>query len=242
MASLVDEEKKLFPLVRVSSVVSLFRSVLHRTCEPDLALFSIIIGYIENTLTNSHQILSAANSKSLTIQINSDLVDEIDQHNHLVISDAQSTTMDYFPAVELNVVEALLAKFRAVIKSSVDLHSYGSPQYATREIVKKVSDVIWNTLTRSYYKDRAHLSSIYNYLTGKYNNINRVFLVLFILICSTMNVVREQIGLFRGCTSSCCRMPSVVIQRCQFIVIRRSLLDFFWSRRCQGNGRSDVAR
>lgn len=30
----------------------------------------------------------------------------------------------------------------------------------------KVSDVIWNSLTRSYYKDRAHLQSLYSYLTG----------------------------------------------------------------------------
>lgn len=169
MASLVDEEKKLFPLVRVSSVVSLFRSVLNRTSEPDLALFSIIIGYIENTLTSSQQILSAT-GKASTAHINSELVDDID--NTVAINDAQSTTIDDFPAVELNVIEALHAKFRAVIKSSVDLHSYGSPQYATREIVKKVSDVIWNTLTRSYYKDRAHLSSIYSYLTGKYTDIN----------------------------------------------------------------------
>lgn len=29
-----------------------------------------------------------------------------------------------------------------------------------------MSDVIWNSLTRSYYKDRAHLQSLYSYLTG----------------------------------------------------------------------------
>ena len=39
--------------------------------------------------------------------------------------------------------------------------------FATREQVKKVSDIVWNTLTRSYYKDRAHLQSIFSYLNGK---------------------------------------------------------------------------
>lgn len=38
------------------------------------------------------------------------------------------------------------------------------PMYATREIIKRVSDVIWNSLIRSTYKDRAHLQSLYSYL------------------------------------------------------------------------------
>lgn len=40
----------------------------------------------------------------------------------------------------------------------------GTPIYATREIIKRVSDVIWNSLIRSTYKDRAHLQSLYSYL------------------------------------------------------------------------------
>lgn len=40
----------------------------------------------------------------------------------------------------------------------------GPPVYATREIIKRVSDVIWNSLIRSTYKDRAHLQSLYSYL------------------------------------------------------------------------------
>lgn len=38
------------------------------------------------------------------------------------------------------------------------------PTYATREIIKRVSDVIWHSLIRSTYKDRAHLQSLYSYL------------------------------------------------------------------------------
>lgn len=33
-------------------------------------------------------------------------------------------------------------------------------------MIKKVSDLIWNSLLRSTYKDRAHLQSLYSYLTG----------------------------------------------------------------------------
>lgn len=39
-----------------------------------------------------------------------------------------------------------------------------SPVYATRETIKHCSDVIWNSLIRSTYKDRAHLQSLYSYL------------------------------------------------------------------------------
>lgn len=42
----------------------------------------------------------------------------------------------------------------------------GTPVYATREIIKYVSDVIWNSLIRSTYKDRAHLQSLYSYLAA----------------------------------------------------------------------------
>lgn len=37
---------------------------------------------------------------------------------------------------------------------------------ATREVIKKVSDVIWHSLIRSSYKDRAHLQNLYSYLSG----------------------------------------------------------------------------
>ena len=47
---------------------------------------------------------------------------------------------------------------------SVDLSLY--PKKTSRELIKKISDVIWSHLMRTYYKDRAHLQTIYSYLTG----------------------------------------------------------------------------
>ena len=88
-------------------------------------------------------------------------------HEKIVI-EPQIKKGDDFPEIQIDMIEALYAKFRSVILSSVDLNQYGNPEFASREIVKKVSDVIWNTLTRSYYKDRAHLQSLYSYLTGNY--------------------------------------------------------------------------
>ena len=128
MASLSEEERKLFPLKTVAAVVTLVQSILKRTSEPDLALISIILGYVENTLTCNH--VPAVGTKSSIIS---------DDNEKLVSATTKGCD---FPEVELNVIEALHAKFKAIIKSSIDLTHYGCPTYATREIVKKVSDVI----------------------------------------------------------------------------------------------------
>lgn len=160
MASLTEDERRLFPLKTVSSVISLFQSILKRTTEPDLALLSIIVGCIENTLTCNHQLLGGAKSTVLAATAT------VDETSEKLIVIPPIRKEDDFPEIEWPTVEALYVKFRAIIKSSVDLTQYGCPEFASREIVKRVSDVIWNTLTRSYYKDRAHLQSLYSYLTG----------------------------------------------------------------------------
>lgn len=152
------EERALFPLRTVKSVVELFRSMLTRSDQPDLSLMSIVAGLVENTLTCHHQlpILAARVTPP----------DDPGDAKPLLVQ-PQAKGGDLLPEVELDVIEALHAKFRAVIKSSIDTHHCGKPpRAATRELIKKVSDVIWNTLTRSYYKDRAHLQSLYSYLTG----------------------------------------------------------------------------
>lgn len=47
---------------------------------------------------------------------------------------------------------------------SVDLSQYS--KRISRDLVKKISDVIWSNLTRTYYKDRAHLQTLHSYITG----------------------------------------------------------------------------
>ena len=80
------------------------------------------------------------------------------------VADVENLRLD--PPVELHIVEALCAKFESVIKGYCDLSLFKEGQFATRSLVKRVSDIIWNTLSKAQYKDRAHLQSIYSYLTG----------------------------------------------------------------------------
>ncbi|XP_048517203.1 menin isoform X1 [Dendroctonus ponderosae] len=136
MAGFRDLDKALFPIKHISAVVKLFRNQLEDTNEPDLALLSIVTGLIENQLTSRSNAGQLIDSPEITV----------------------------LPRFELETVENLYRKFKIVITGSVEPNK--AKTYATRDLVKRVSDVIWNSLTRSYYKDRAHLQSLYSYLTG----------------------------------------------------------------------------
>lgn len=133
--------EQFFPLHNISKVVQLFKYELEIGREPDLALLSIVVGSIENLLTcNRSNILS---------------------------NEFDATTGNYnLPVMDYKIIDALYKKFHATIKGYVDMSQFTNIKFATRELVKRVSDVIWNSLTRSYYKDRAHLQSLYSYLTG----------------------------------------------------------------------------
>ncbi|RUS72294.1 hypothetical protein EGW08_019940 [Elysia chlorotica] len=69
-----------------------------------------------------------------------------------------------FPVVDLETVEALYAKFETLVRGSIDLTQYES-KFSSRELVKKISDVVWSSLSRSF-KDKAHLQSLYSFLTA----------------------------------------------------------------------------
>ena len=146
MAAFRDEAKQQFPLQDISSVVALFKSELTSDAEPNLALLSVVTGMIENSLTSNRAAAATHANDS-------------DQANRAGIE-------PIFPVIELPNVEALYCKFETQMKGSVDLSEYKS-DYATRDLVKKVSDIIWGSLSRGHYKERAHLQSLFSFLTGK---------------------------------------------------------------------------
>lgn len=137
MAGFRDRDRRHFPLTDVSTVLQLFRDQLEGPDEPNLALLSVTLGCVENALT---------------------------MNRSTPTSDESSLLQPIFPVVELDTVEALYTKFETLVKGSVDLTEYQS-KYSTRDLVKRISDVVWNSLSRSF-KDRAHLQSLYSFLTG----------------------------------------------------------------------------
>lgn len=135
MVGFLDKDKELFPIQSISSIVQIFHNQLENTLEPDLALLSILVGAVENSLTCNR-----------------------------TFKPEETFDRSKLPPVKFQEAESMYAKFNSIIKSAVDLSVYNT-KYATRELVKRVSDVIWNSLSRNYYKDRAHLQSLFSYLT-----------------------------------------------------------------------------
>ena len=138
MAGFRDRDKKHFPITDPASVVNLFEEQLKRPDGPNLAILSITLGYIENVLTLNR-----------TIPMEDDL--------HLL--------RPIFPVVDLESVEALYLKFESLVKGSIDLSLYPE-KWSNRELVKRLSDVVWGTLSRSF-KDKAHIGSLYRELERK---------------------------------------------------------------------------
>lgn len=178
-----EEVSKLFPLKSISDVVRLFKVHLENAKEPDLTLLSIVTGLIENTLTgkcNGNANLLHAET-SITENNNADATNKNSCAHNLTdpkvkFDDSDVSTsagLSNFPVVTLESVNNLYNKFMKIISligtckrtgGKKSNRSNATPAYATRELIKHVSDVIWNSLIRSTYKDRAHLQSLYSYL------------------------------------------------------------------------------
>ncbi|XP_021470984.1 menin [Oncorhynchus mykiss] len=140
-------QKKHFPLKGIGGVVALFEAELRKS-EPDLALLSLVLGFAEHFL---------AVNRVIPINVPGVCFEplELDCPNSC------------FPTVELGMLSALHERFAAQIRGAVDLSQYRRPAGgSSRELVKKVSDVIWNSLSRSYFKDRAHIQSLFSLITG----------------------------------------------------------------------------
>ncbi|NXG24567.1 MEN1 protein, partial [Grallaria varia] len=142
-------QKALFPLRSVSAVVRLFEAEL-RQPEPDLVLLSLVLGFVEHFLAVNRVL--PTNVPGVTFESR---------------PGPDPQTRLYFPVAELSIVAALYARFTAQIRGAVDLSLYPRPDgCSSRELVRKVSDVIWNSLSRSYFKDRAHIQSLFSFITG----------------------------------------------------------------------------
>ncbi|NWI73057.1 MEN1 protein, partial [Dryoscopus gambensis] len=130
-------------------VVRLFEAEL-RQPEPDLVLLSLVLGFVEHFLAVNRVL--PTNVPGLTFESR---------------PGPDPQTRLYFPVAELSIVAALYARFTAQIRGAVDLSLYPRPDgCSSRDLVRKVSDVIWNSLSRSYFKDRAHIQSLFSFITG----------------------------------------------------------------------------
>ncbi|KAJ8337645.1 hypothetical protein SKAU_G00366110 [Synaphobranchus kaupii] len=140
-------QKKFFPLRGIDGVVRLFEAELQKA-EPDLALLSLVLGFAEHFLAVNRVV--PANVPGVRFE-----------------PLEPGCPSSCFPAVELSLLSAMYERFVSQIRGAVDMSQYRRPVGgSSRELVKKVSDVIWNSLSRSYFKDRAHIQSLFSLITG----------------------------------------------------------------------------
>lgn len=143
-------QKKHFPLRGIDGVVQLFETELNNP-EPDLALLSLVLGFVEHFL---------AVNRVVPVNVPGVRFEPL----------KPDCPNSCFPTVELNLISALYERFLAQIRGAVDMSQYRKPSgVSSRELVKKVSDVIWNSLSRSYFKDRAHIQSLFSLITGRHS-------------------------------------------------------------------------
>ncbi|XP_072887356.1 LOW QUALITY PROTEIN: menin [Hemitrygon akajei] len=142
---LKSTQAAFFPICSIVDVVKLFEFELKKD-EPDLTLLSLVLGFVEHFLAVNRVIPINVPGYSF---------------------DGSSESRTCFPRVDLGQIKALHARFTTMIRGAVDRSLYPTKgSYSSRDLVKKVSDVIWNSLSRSYFKDRAHIQSLFSFITG----------------------------------------------------------------------------
>ena len=166
MARFTEEDKKHFPLRSTDAVVALFREHLEDRKEPNLTLLSVVLGALENSLTSNRGQTSRDRSGSQKVDTDVSAEPEPPISSLPSVSKLNKRCSTGLPALQLSVVEALYEHFVTIVKGSVDLSSH-TEKYSSTSLVKKVSDVIWEALTRTFYKDRAHLQTVFTLLTGQ---------------------------------------------------------------------------
>jgi len=169
MARFVDDDKNHFPLRSTDAVVDLFREQLEQRKEPNLTLLSVVLGALENSLTLNRGLTSRERGGSQKVDTDVSAVQTVESEpstsSMTSVSKLNKRCSTGLPALQLSVVEALYEHFVTIVRGSVDLSSH-TEKYSCSSLVKKVSDVIWGALTRTFYKDRAHLQTIFTLLTG----------------------------------------------------------------------------
>ncbi|XP_065356573.1 menin isoform X2 [Calliphora vicina] len=173
-------DPSLFPLKSINDVVNFFKRSLElyhtQNVEPDLTLLSIVAGYIELSLTTGDAAQAAAASaaehasSSLSHAVTPSSLAGIVSSGLSAAANSDIITGNSvpFPEVTYELVSGLYKKFQSILSivEKPKISSTCNSRQATREVIKKVSDVIWHSLIRSSYKDRAHLQNLYSYLSG----------------------------------------------------------------------------
>lgn len=152
MNELRDIDVKRFPLTCVDDVVNLFRDQLTSGFQPNLTLLSIVLGVVEHSLTVSRPLEKTPRGRP-SDKINLEGIDRDEKENQSI------------PPVKLEDIRVLFEVFVKLVIDFVDIKGV-PPKYTSAQLLKKVSDLLWNNLTKTFYKDKGHLQFLYTLFKG----------------------------------------------------------------------------
>ena len=162
-------KEQFFPLNSTESVINLFKNQLEKDeNQVDITLISIILGFFENAFC---KFIENSNNTFPTLEY--DEFNELYKKFKSIVSIAEAPPASTTPAKSK--------------KNNANVENHNSePKVATKEKIKKISDVIWHSLLRSSYKDRVHLQSVFSYLTG--NKLDSFgFALVTVAACQLLN-------------------------------------------------------
>ena len=191
MNELREIDIKRFPLICVDDVVNFFRDQLTQGFQPNLTLLSIVLGMVEHSLTVNRPLEKNPRGRPVD-RINLDGLERFEKCNHAI------------PPVELKEVRVMFEVFANLVISFVDLKG-APPKYTSAKLLKKVSDLLWTNLTKTFYKDKGHLQFLYTLFKGLFifSKLYKIYLLQYMYYKFVLEQKMDCFGMAFGVLSAC---------------------------------------
>ena len=155
--------RSYFPLKDNESVIALFADQLE-SCEPNLAILSLVCGYIEHHLTcktsNLKDVFPVMDFSSFC-QIYEEYRKLLRQRSNKYDLRAKSSSCDNEICKKLDKLDNRSQKEYCSDRCDSEVSE------TSRKIIKNISDFVWGQLSTSYFKDRPHIQNLYSFLNGE---------------------------------------------------------------------------
>jgi hypothetical protein len=153
-------EANMYPLDSLHKVVQVFKEEIKKGNNADLALLSILAGYVEDFFTTS-RVIDSNKISSLPKKSNDKSRGNPKKKNESV----DELNVELKPALTKDQLEAMHIKFTSMVRGYCDLSlipdKNDDKNANTAAVIRRVSDIIWNTLNEDKNKDRSHSSNNY---------------------------------------------------------------------------------
>lgn len=168
-------EHSLVSITDTDDLLTNSRPVNHRN---DVAQKKFVLNRVVNSSSSHHHHLSSTsneihkehqqtyqNDQAKEIEFNEAGYVSSDDSNRSEASTPDLSAIDNLniPEIEYEIVETLYKRFVDQFKGSIEFKD--TEIHKTNLQIKRISDSVWEHLTNSYYKDKAHLQSVFSYLT-----------------------------------------------------------------------------